>query len=896
MTGDELRVEALGSLRAWLGDQELDLGPARQRAVFAALATRAVTQPVTRSELIQAVWGDAAPASANGSVHTYISGLRRGFDPSRTKWSTDGLLVSDSAGYRLRLDDDALDIRVFERHVGAARMLWQDGEIGQAVETLDLALAQWKGEALSGITGPYAESLRTNLTEQRVLALKMRAEGLLKLGLYEDLVPELTVLVREHPLREPLWRALMIALHRSGRTTEALETFRSAREVLRRELNTAPGRELVEAHRQILTDDPALAPSSPAVAPQEKLLSVFPAQVSHTIEERRTNPHSCHGREAELAILRRLADDVLNGHGRSAWIDGEPGIGKSELLSTALAGLGERGCHVAWGAAGELDRPSPLRVIMDALGLEIDETEARPPSANVDLPAATADRILAYIDELCATAPLLLVVDDLQWADEASVLMWNRLSTAARQLPLLLVATSRPVPRREKLEQVRRAAESRGLEVIKLEPLADADAEAVLADLLGALPSEQLRSLVPKAAGNPLYLRETTDALTHGRPLETIDGTSDTHSSVEAPESLLEAIARTLDMMDDHARETVRRAAVLGMEFGLTEVAATMDKMPSELLGAFEQVMEMRIIVETGTQLAFRHPMHRWALYNEIPIDMRADWHRRAAMALADIGSDVEQIAHQLVAVPTAIDDWVIDWLVEHHESLTNRSPLVAAELLRRSLDDFPTDDPRREVLLAAYVVVMVRLGQEPLELAMEAGSAPDRAAGSDDAPHTSQIWRRRSSFRLAEPTRCELCVAEREAKRLADVDGASERESYDFLLTDRFLRTRHHTGTVLRHLGVLAVSWDVHCASNRLHGVWAAARAPDIVAPRDRRSSSSAVERDIVELVTKGRIDAETAEAFLLSHRTVQGPRTEACFEVCPHRSPPGPLRAPSP
>jgi DNA-binding SARP family transcriptional activator/ATP/maltotriose-dependent transcriptional regulator MalT len=783
MTGDQLRVEVLGSLRAWLGDHELDLGPARQRAVFAALATRAVTQPMSRADLIQAVWGDSAPASVNGSVHTYISGLRRILEPGRTRRSTGGLLLSEGYGYRLRLDNGALDMHVFNRLQDTARAHWHDGDAARAVETLDRALALWSGEALNGVPGPAAESLRANLTEHRMMALEMRAVGLLKLGGHEDLVSELAVLVREHPLRETLWQALMIALHHSGRTREALEVFQNVREVLRSELDIAPGPALVAVHQQILTNDPAVAPPL-AEKTAGKLLSVLPGQVVNAIDDLRTGARISWGREAEIAKLRHLVDDVLSGRGRAALINGVPGIGKSELLATTLADAGERGCHVAWAAASELEQSFPLQVLLDCLGLDVGTSPACGSAEGSDPVVVVADRVLAYIDRLCATAPLILVIDDFQWADKASVLLWNRLSAATRQIPLLLVAASRPAPGREDLTQLRCTAESRGIEVVALGPLALSDAEDLIAELVGARLGDELRALVDKAGGNPLWLREMTATLVREQSLEIVDGIAKVRDGtvVRLPESLFGAVARTLDHISEIAKEALLRAAVLGMEFGLAQVAATMGRMPSELVGAFAEVMETRIIVDTGTELAFRHSVFRWAQYNQIPVDVRAEWHQRAAQVMAETGSGVEHIAQQLVAVPAAADDWVIGWLVDNHELLANRAPLIATVLLRRGLDGCHAGDVRREVLLAAYVRVQHRLYQHPLVLAEEAmlSRDPDLAAEmrhiaasishslgeteaaialleDDDSPETSSLWRERHRCLLANFGRGEL-------------------------------------------------------------------------------------------------------------------------------------------
>jgi DNA-binding SARP family transcriptional activator len=257
MAEQALRVEALGPLRAWLGDREIDLGPARQRAVFAVLALRAAARRVTRAELVQAVWGDSPPKSAAGSVHTYVSRLRQALNPGRTRWSTDGLLVSDSSGYRLRLEPGALDADAFERRCETARSLGRAGDFAGAVSNLDTALELWRGDALSGVTGPFAEAQRARLAEGRLRALEHRAARVVTLDTRAGLVAELTVLVRENPLRESFWQSLMIALHRRNRTAEALDAFQRAREVLRAELGTAPGPELMAAHHRVLTGSPA---------------------------------------------------------------------------------------------------------------------------------------------------------------------------------------------------------------------------------------------------------------------------------------------------------------------------------------------------------------------------------------------------------------------------------------------------------------------------------------------------------------------------------------------------------------------------------------------------------------------------------------------------------------
>ncbi|MCU1686070.1 MAG: hypothetical protein JWQ81_6809 [Amycolatopsis sp.] len=743
MSEAALRVELLGSLRAWLGDDELALGPARQRAVFAVLAADP-GRPVSRAELISAVWGDAAPASAEGSVHTYVSGLRRSMDPQRSRWSTDGRLLSDTTGYQLELAPENLDLRVFGalREHAAAR--FTDGDHRGVVDALDAALALWRGEAFSGVPGPFAEQRREHLDKLRIRSLEQRAVSMLALGGHTELVAELAVLVQEHPLRESLWESLMIALYRSGRHAEALEGFQHVRNILREELGIEPGPAIRLVHQRILTNDPILdapvvepaARSSEDVVPA-KLLSVVPAQVSRALH-RNSPSEPFLGREGETARLRKLVSDVLAGRGRSVWIEGPPGIGKSELLTVALADAGGRGCQVAWAVAEELGRRFPLQVIMDCLGFETADGQRHRTSPGGDPVLSAVDQLLAHVDELCARAPLMLVIDDLQWADDASVLMWHRLSAATRQLPLLLVAASRPSPDRVELAQLRRAVEMRDDEVMLLKPLATVDTEGLIGELVGANPGPGLRAMAARAFGNPLYLREVIDALMREGAVGIVDGTADIKgdSFYVAPGSLVAAVGNRLDFLSEPTREVLRRAALLGMEFGVAEVSATMGKAPSELLDAFEEGVASSVIIEAGAQLAFRHPMLRQSLYEGIPADVRVAWHRRAAEALSATGAPVERVAEQLVAVPAAGDAWVVDWLATHHDRLAERAPLIAVDLVGQSLDTFPPGDAHRQDLLLALVRVLHRLDREPEQQAREALETATDPASSAELRH----------------------------------------------------------------------------------------------------------------------------------------------------------------
>jgi DNA-binding SARP family transcriptional activator/DNA-binding CsgD family transcriptional regulator len=821
MPGDAasgLRVGVLGPLRAWRGTAEIGLGPARQRAIFAVLAVNA-GRPVPRGELIAGVWGDSAPASVEGSVHTYVSGLRRALEPDRSRWSASSVLISEPAGYSLLLDDDALDAAVFERHRERAQQHLDQGDPRAAVTELDAALALWQGEALSGVPGGFAERHREHLAELRVATLERRAEALLALGGHLDLAPELAVLAGEHPLRESLHESLMLALYRSGRHAEALDVFRDARTTLISELGVEPGPALQRLQQQILAQDPALdTPVAPVRVPGAG--------------------HRLFGRETETARLAELVADVRAGRGRAVWIEGEAGIGKSELLTSSLPD--GPGFQRLWAAADELSTRFPLQVMLECLAIDAQSADPRRARLAGELagegpvrrswgPAdpvlGAVDRLLALVDDLCAHSPQVLVVDDLQWADEASVLVWHRLCAATRQLPLLLIAATRPAPDRAELAQLRRGVQARDGVVLDLAPLTTEDVGRLIEDQIGAAPGPGLRELAARGAGNPLYVREMVDVLLRAGAVEVSGGEADVDDSAEfeAPSSLVAAVDRRLDFLPSRTQEVLRWGALLGMEFAVGDIAAVLGSRPSDLLEPLEEAVAANVLIDTGTQLAFRHPLLRQALYGRLQAGTRAALHRQAAEALARIGAPVKRVAEQLVAAPATVDEWVLGWLAGHHAAVSNRAPLIAVELLERALAVSASDDPRREVLLVALVKVLFRLERNPETLAqqtLEVTTEPDAyeevrhilaalrhrrgdtegavalLAPSADDPAVPELWRVRHRQLLANFRRGDLSDLDTAEKAAHQTKAQSDGDRY---LTAHALQTLWLVGSVRR-------------------------------------------------------------------------------------------------
>jgi YVTN family beta-propeller protein len=246
----EFRV--LGSLEVVEGDRRLALGSPQQRLLLAVLLVHRGEQ-VSSERLIDELWGEQAPASANKIVQGYVSNLRKALG--------NGLLATRGHGYLLQTEPDQLDADRFESLLAAGRTASHEGDPRTAAERLRGALALWRGPPFADFAyESFAQSEIARLDEAHLGALEERIDAELALGEHAQLVSELEGLVHQHPLRERLIARLMLALYRSGRQADALESYRAARGRLVEELGLEPGRELQQLERAILAHDAVLEP------------------------------------------------------------------------------------------------------------------------------------------------------------------------------------------------------------------------------------------------------------------------------------------------------------------------------------------------------------------------------------------------------------------------------------------------------------------------------------------------------------------------------------------------------------------------------------------------------------------------------------------------------------
>jgi DNA-binding SARP family transcriptional activator len=244
----------LGPLEVSGPDGPVSWHGARRRSVFALFALR-TGRLVSCSSLIDALWGDAVPATALKTVQGHVAHVRKALSGA----GLGGLLVTRGPGYLLQLDPVLVDVHRFDQHARAGRQALDSGDAEQAIERFEAGLEGWHGDPLADcpVTG-WAAAEIIRLCETRALVEEHLITALCRLGRDAEAIAELEHLVTRYPFRERLWELLMIAQYRAGRSAEALRTYRRVRGLLVDEFGLEPGPALRRLESAVLSGDPEL--------------------------------------------------------------------------------------------------------------------------------------------------------------------------------------------------------------------------------------------------------------------------------------------------------------------------------------------------------------------------------------------------------------------------------------------------------------------------------------------------------------------------------------------------------------------------------------------------------------------------------------------------------------
>lgn len=453
------------------------------------------------------------------------------------------------------------------------------------------------------------------------------------------------------------------------------------------------------------------------------------------------------GRNGELALARSIVTDLRQSLGTTLLIEGEAGIGKSRLVQWMVDEARSASITALRGEGHPFERSRPFGVMVDALDLRRRSPDPRRAAialllagdaersaarggAQQDLRFQVVEEVVDLVEEACGTSPVLLVLEDLHWADSSTLLAIRTLVQRLVHAPLVLVLSLRPAPRSAELDQLLDEALRTGAHHMRLEPLQADDVETLAQGELGLPPGPELTGVLAKAGGNPLWVVEMIRSLSVEGRLRSEGGAVEP-TSAELPGSLRELVVRRLRYLPEATIELLQVTAVLGDAVSISDVAAAARRPATEVVAGLREAFQARLLGEQGDAVVFRHQLVHDAIYQTMPLPVRRALHRDAAGSLARSGAELLRVADHLVLGAGRGDLEAIRWLRAAARDAGAGAPTAAVELLRHAESMLPGGHPDADLIAAELVDALLRAGN--------VGEAAARAEAVLDRRHRAE-------------------------------------------------------------------------------------------------------------------------------------------------------------
>ena len=770
-----LSVMLLGGFEARLASgAPLSLPTKKAQALLAYLGIRP-GQSHPRDKLAALLWGERSDEQARGGLRHALVVLRRALagahpPPLRIEGQT---LTLNPAGVEV-------DVVTFERQVAEGTL-----------QALEQAAELYRGDLLLGFTvnEPLFEEWlvaeRERLREMalealgRLLAQQSKAAGT------ERAIQTAVRLLGLDPLQEAVHRTLMRLYARQGRRGAALKQYQVCVGALQRELGTEPEAETRELYQELLRRPAAVVrapePRADHSTRSERKVGTAPPDLPAA-------ETPLFGRQAELGRLRELLGEAMRGHGHVATVVGEAGIGKTRLVSSLVTDALSQGCRVLIGHCHESDSILPFGPWVDACrGGEVsaDEeildalhptrraelTRLLPEASIASLPPASDGALLLFesvaglIEQVAARQPLLLVLEDVHWADEMSLRL---LAFVSRRIPAwtaLLIVTAREEEladgsmARRTVEDLSRASQATP---VVLSPLSRPDTDLLVRALTRvgsdaptvAHVGEQIWAM---SEGNPFVAMEAMRALDQD---SLRDEAREAHGALALPARVRDLVARHLDRLSARSQQVAAVAAVIGRQFDFTLLHSASGVDERDAAEAVDEMVRHHVLQAIGNQLDFTHDRVRDVAYGRLLPPRRRLLHRAVAEALETAGSgpghatgvpprdrvgeQIEQLAHH--ALRGELWEKAVHYLRQAGTKAAARSALQDARVcFAQALDALELLPESRTNLEQTFEIrlelrpVLIQLGEyrQALERLREAEALAERL---NDDPRRGRV------------------------------------------------------------------------------------------------------------------------------------------------------------
>ena len=431
-------------------------------------------------------------------------------------------------------------------------------------------------------------------------------------------------------------------------------------------------------------------------------------------------------------MLRGQLNALGAGRGSVMLVTGPAGVGKTTLLAEAASLAADGGILVFSGGGDPAARAVPLGAILDAL-VSMDDPAVDPErlhelSQSPDQRFWLLRELQESLEKAAHRAPLLVVVDDLQWADaaSASALVTLSIRLATHRIGWLL-ALSREELADAALNAVGRL-EAAGATEIRLGPLDETAVAQVARDMLGGEPDAALRDVLRRAEGQPFLLTELVRGL-RAENFVTVDGgTARLAASARLPRRLVGSVAAQLARLTVPARDAVEMASVLGHSFSLDELAGLLGRPPLDLRSEIREAMATGLLIEKGDRLGFRHDLVREAVDASLPKAVRRSMRRTAVEVMLQHGASAADVAQLVMDVAEPGDVASAGLLRRAAAQIGQVSPAVAVPLSRRALELMPRSGPGRGEAVVQAIDLLVQAGRAAEAAKFLAASESDLA------------------------------------------------------------------------------------------------------------------------------------------------------------------------